>query len=106
MIIIQNGSYNPVHKNHVNNVIKSMEYLKEKTSNMYQYICLMCPANDQRIRSKCKNGLSLYHRYKMLRLATSVNTECNIMIDISQIYGEQQVTNYRNIFGCHWFRYT
>jgi len=96
LIIVQCGSYNPVHYNHVNNVLQSFNYIKTKTNNQYCYKCIMVPSNDDRIRSKCKNGIRLYHRYQMLRLALSQHY---IALDLSQIRGEPTMINYQNIYG-------
>ncbi len=48
------------HKNHVNNVMKSLEHLKGKTKDMYKYMCTIVPVNKQRIKNKYKNVISCY----------------------------------------------
>lgn len=97
IILVQGGSFNPVHKNHINNLNKARKFIQDDfyhNENEYCIKCIVVPADDQRIRSKCKNGISLYHRYQMLRLVCD-----DIMIDLSQISGRELVQNYMNIFG-------
>jgi fructosamine-3-kinase/nicotinic acid mononucleotide adenylyltransferase len=102
LVIVQCGSYNPVHFNHVNNVLQSTNYIKTKTNNQYCYKSIMVPSNDERIHSKCKNGINLYHRYQMLRLALQQH---DILLDLSQIRGKPTMENYQNIYGSDMILY-
>jgi fructosamine-3-kinase/nicotinic acid mononucleotide adenylyltransferase len=95
IILVQGGSFNPVHKNHINNLKKALQFVQiDRKENEYCIKCIIVPATDNRIKSKCKNGIKLYDRYQMLRLVCE-----GTMIDLSQLYGTLLLQNYTNIFG-------
>ena len=91
-LIIHGGSYNPIHKNHINNLSIVEQYLISLGHKNIQKI--MIPSTDNRVTKKCKNGIKLYDRFEMMKLVCS-----DIMIDLSQLYGDILIENYKNIFG-------
>lgn len=69
IVLVESGSFAPVHLNHINNLNVASQYLTQKG---YQVLGgFICPTSDKVLKSKFKGDLpvSLYHRSKMLELA-------------------------------------
>lgn len=98
ILLVQGGSYNPIHKNHIRNLKISETYVRSNCKiNPHQMLYLiMVPSTDNRIRNKCSNGFQLHHRHKMMQMVCPQN---NIWIDLSQLFGSNLIENYTNIFG-------
>lgn len=95
-ILIQGGSYNPVHLNHINNIIIAHNYLEN--FNFKKILIVFKMASDERIKNKCKNGILLEHRLQMLKLAVD-NLDLlkyNTCIDITLLWGDDIIRHYNN----------
>lgn len=95
VIIVQGGSYNPVHKNHVNNMIVANNYFKDNNKNVK---CIFSLASDRRVKQKCKNGISLKNRRLMLEKMLLQSELKNVSIDMSGLWGDDIIVHYRNLF--------
>lgn len=94
VLLVQCGSYNPVHINHVRNLYIARHYFTSQGKNVS---LMMVPAPATRIRSKCKNrGYSLNKRVKMLQAATN---NLDIMIDLSQSFGEPLIEHLKSLIS-------
>ena len=92
-ILIQGGSYNPVHINHVRNIELCMNHLSQ-----YQNILVVFQlASCARIKQKCTDGIEFKHRLNMLKIATQNIKNC--VIDISFYWGNELINHYQNLFG-------
>ena len=97
-VLIMCGSFNPVHLNH----IKCMKIAKQHC--MLKHNCesddvllVFCLAEDDRILSKCSNGVLLYHRKQMLQIAlTNIPDIC---IDSSCMFGDNLISHYKNLIS-------
>ena len=96
ILLVQNGSFNPPHRNHVRNLQLAMAHIKTlgdggDSDNIH---AIMAPGPNARIKAKCSNGFTLSQRYHMLKMVCD-----GIHIDLSQEYGTGLVENYMNIYG-------
>jgi len=77
-LIIQGGSYNPIHKNHINNVIKAYEHLGKIYKNV-------------------RNGIDFFHRKNMLLLAIN-KLHIPKIIDLSGMWNGDIIMHYKYLF--------
>jgi fructosamine-3-kinase/nicotinic acid mononucleotide adenylyltransferase len=91
-IIIQGGSYNPIHHNHVNNLLIARNYIDHNA------LIVFSLASDERIISKCSNGIPMYHREKMLKLA--IHDQQNVIVDCTLLWEDILITHYQNMYPC------
>eukprot|EP01117_Protostelium_nocturnum_P007052 TRINITY_DN2527_c0_g3_i2.p1 TRINITY_DN2527_c0_g3~~TRINITY_DN2527_c0_g3_i2.p1 ORF type:complete len:489 (-),score=113.41 TRINITY_DN2527_c0_g3_i2:22-1488(-) len=94
VLLIQCGSYNPVHKNHIRNLLMAKEHFESlgNTVNM-----VMVLANEERIRRKCgkRRAFSLLQRFEMVKLVAEPH---NISVDLSQLYEKELLDHLQGIF--------
>lgn len=97
-IVIMQGCFNPVHLNHVQTPDIATQYIKNRyqTDNVLTVFAL---APDERIFSKSRDGIVLYHRKEMLRLA--LQGRQNTMIDFTGLWVDNIIDHYKNLYpGC------
>lgn len=91
-IIIQGGSYNPVHLNHIRNM-----KLCTNSLGTYKILKIYALASEIRIKQKCKNGIKLEHRLNMLKMVTEKEDNC--MVDLTFLWGNDIIKHYQNLYG-------
>ena len=69
LVIIQSGSYNPIHLNHVANLDIAVDYaIKNSKLELTDILIVIAPASDKRINEKCDNGINLFDRINMCKI--------------------------------------
>lgn len=93
-IVIFQGCFNPVHKNHINLAQKSRQYIESKYGK--KTLLVLAMAHDRRILKKDNNGIVLYHRQKMLELA--IKTHDDVCIDITHLWLDEITDQYKMLY--------
>ena len=95
-IIVQGGSYNPVHNNHIKNMIIASKHISQEKT-----LLVFALASDERVKAKCKNKIEqkskFYHRKHMLDMAIKKEKIGDSCIDLTGLWGTDIIKHYRNL---------
>jgi nicotinic acid mononucleotide adenylyltransferase len=98
-VIIMCGSFNPIHKNHTNNMEIARKYCQTKhLCNNSDILSVYCLAEDDRVIKKDPNSYLLYHRKEMCKLAL-LNVQYDYCVDSTCMFGERLISHWKNLLN-------
>lgn len=95
-IVIFQGCFNPVHKNHLNTANIGRKYAESLEKYKGGTLLVLALAHDSRIDKKGSDGITLYHRKNMLILSTS--SYVNTCIDFTHLWLDDITNQYRTLY--------
>ena len=94
ILLVQCGSFNPIQRNHIRNLILAMKSMKLDQSKSVK--CILVPAPDSRIKQKVGPGLGFSTRIKLItQMLTKASIE-SIGLDLSQLFESDLIQHLRN----------